>query len=505
MAGVRRTIVVAPHDDGGGGFAVLWRIVRALVHVADDHHTALDVYCFNSSVADGGQERLNELGRGMQQAHRAVFVPTDNLIRLPKDPRTAAVDGARIPDLLRDSVRPRWHEWPCEPNGIRAGRPLARRADRTAGGTAHRLFPNAATRLQSAEDVGPQSGHAANVRPASNAILQSPEGTSPSRFSPALWARVDLGISNGVPQLHRVARKHGFPSIEAGDWFFSVGLRGCMEESGVPPDVVASTERDLRMIEADEFAAREVWLVPYVAALTEYAHHVADGGLQMHVMNGLLWSGDPQPREGIVEWQAARQLRREIDRHVAASRGLTEDRARRVRVVYVVGGATGVWSGIIHKLSAEERRESVPAVIDLDRQGTAIAVLERGGGAFVSNALEPLSGEERHLATCRASDCGVTRTAGGVLGFAATRRAVLLADEPGHWLGRIQREQCVEAGICVTLSIGELLADPHAAIHRHADMLGTTSALDETVRASERLRVGAEREFSEYLWRTYLA
>jgi hypothetical protein len=441
VSSARKTIVLAPHDDGGGAFAVLWRIARALVHVADDHATALDIYVLNSSAADHGQARVNELARGSRQTHRALYVPTDNLIRLPKDPTTAGVDGARIPDVLRNSVRPRWHEWPSEPNRVRA----------------------------------------------------------------ELWTRVDLGLSNGVPQLHRLARRYGFPSIEAGDWFFSVGLRGCMEDSGVPPEVIASTEDDLRMIEADEFKAPEAWFAPYLAPVKIYTDHLANSAVRMRIMNGLLWSGDPVPAEGIVSWGAAQALRREIDRHLAAVRGLTADAVGRVRVVFIVGGATGVWSAIVEKVKAQERRETSAAVVDLDRHRASIALLERNGGEFVSEALQQLSGEERHLATCRASDCGVTRSAGGVLGFAATRRPVVLVDEPGHWLGRIQREQCLEAGICGTLQLGELLDDPHAAIQKKADTLARNSSLDEMARAAEKLPVGAEHDLATYLWKTYLS
>ena len=72
---------------------------------------------------------------------------------------------------------------------------------------------------------------------------------------PEWWQGVTLGISMGVPQLHRVAHHEGFPSIEVGDWFFSVGLRGCMQESFVSPEIIATTEPDLRVIEEDEFKA----------------------------------------------------------------------------------------------------------------------------------------------------------------------------------------------------------------------------------------------------------
>lgn len=110
----RRTVVFAPHDDGSGAFAVLSRLARALVRTADRKNYELHLYFLNSSVAaQDGPRRVNSLIRGMHNKHRAVFAPTDNLIWLPKDEQTLAVDGSRIPDVLRKWVRPLWHCWPC--------------------------------------------------------------------------------------------------------------------------------------------------------------------------------------------------------------------------------------------------------------------------------------------------------------------------------------------------------------------------------------------------------
>lgn len=199
----QRNIVFAPHDDGGGAFAVLCRLTRALINVANEKGYRLRLYFLNSSAAKGGQDRLNELTATAE--HEAFFLPTNNLIWLPKDETTAAVLGEQIPDILRKWVRPLWHSWPCEPNSP----------------------------------------------------IMKAERRKLRKLMPQLWENVALGISMGVPQLHRVARREGFPSIEVGDWFWSVGLRGCMQESFVPPDVTAATEPDLKMIEEDEFKARE--------------------------------------------------------------------------------------------------------------------------------------------------------------------------------------------------------------------------------------------------------
>lgn len=203
-----RNVVFAPHNDGRGAFAVLCRLARALVNVADKKGYQLHLYFLNSSAVDGGQDRLNDLTRRSKSNHDAFFVPTNNLIWLPKNETTAAVLGAQIPDILRKWVRPLWHSWPCEPNWIRPNLPVAQAGRRN---------------------------------------LQ--------KLIPQLWDNVALGISMGVPQLHRIARREAFPSVEVGDWFFSVGLRGCMQESFVPPDVIAATEPDLKMIEEDEFKA----------------------------------------------------------------------------------------------------------------------------------------------------------------------------------------------------------------------------------------------------------
>jgi hypothetical protein len=135
---------------------------------------------------------------------------------------------------------------------------------------------------------------------------------------------------------------------------------------------------------------------------------------------------------------------------------------------------------------------------------STLIFLEDGGEGFVSTVLEQIAYEERHLATCRASDLGITRSAGGVLGFAETRRPSVLLDEPGHWLGRIQREQCQEAGLCVVIPRGRFLKDPAGIIQGQAARLGTNSDLDQTVAAAANLPVGAELTLAEYLFETYL-
>jgi hypothetical protein len=464
---VERNVVFAPHDDGGGAFAVLCRLARALVNVADENGYQLHLYFLNSSAVKGGQDRLNDLTRRSKSKHDAFFVPTNNLIWLPKNEKTAAVLGEQIPDILRKWVRPLWHSWPCEPHWIRPNLPIARAARRD---------------------------------------LQ--------KLIPQLWGNVALGISMGVPQLHRVARREVFPSVEVGDWFFSVGLRGCMQESFVPPDVIAATEPDLKMIEEDEFKALEVWLTLHQAPLEAYKAHVARSPVTFNIMDGALWSGDLLPPEGIENWHVARELRNEINTHLSGIRNVPSDRVGHIRVAYIVTGMTGVWGGIVDALKTTKKRvtEQV-AVIDLDRGKGMITFLEDGGEEFVSTVLAQVAGEERHLATCRASDFGITRTAGGVLGFAETRRPSVLVDEPGHWLGRIQREQCHEAGLCVVIPLGrflESLVDKSLEnrgriIQEQADRLGTNSDLDQTAITAANLPVGAERKLAEYLFEMYIA
>jgi hypothetical protein len=93
-----RTVVFAPHDDGSGAFGVLCRLARALVRRADENKYALHLYFLNSSMADGGQELVNRLLVETENEHTAAFMPTDNLIRLPKDPQTGScVIGSQIP------------------------------------------------------------------------------------------------------------------------------------------------------------------------------------------------------------------------------------------------------------------------------------------------------------------------------------------------------------------------------------------------------------------------
>lgn len=251
---------------------MLCRLARALVNVADEKGCQLHLFFLNSSAAEGGQDRLNDLTQGLRSQHKAIYVPTDNFIWLPKDEKTAAVLGARIPDVLRKWIRPLWHSWPCEPNWIRPNLPVTKkpREDWSCSGEASEADPP-----KKWEELLTECG---NLR----------------KLISELWQNVVLGISMGVPQLHRVARQEAFPSVEVGDWFFSVGLRGCMQESFVPSDVIAATEPDLKMIEEDEFKAREAWLTLHQAPHKAYEAHLASSPVKFNMMTGAIWSGDAQ-------------------------------------------------------------------------------------------------------------------------------------------------------------------------------------------------------------------
>lgn len=221
-------------------------------------------------------------------------------------------------------------------------------------------------------------------------------------------------------------------------------------------------------------------------------------------MEGALWSGDPLPTEGIENWTVACDLRDEINQHLSRIRNVPSERVGDIRVAYIVTGRTGVWNGVVKALKSTQKRGTEVAVIDLDGGKGMITFLEDGGQGFVSTVLAQVAGEERHLATCRASDFGITRSAGGVLGFAETRRPSVLVDEPGHWLGRIQREQCYEAGLCVVIPLGKFLKNPGRIIQEQANRLGTNSDLDQTAIAAANLPVGAELQLAEYLSERYI-
>ncbi len=479
-----KTVVFSPHDDGSGAFYVLCRLARALVRVADKKGYRLHLFFLNSSMAKNGQMHLKALLGKRNKKHKAVLVPTDNLVWLPKDPKTVAVIGAQIPDVLRKWVRPLWHCWPCEPNWIRPNLSIMKGEDWS--------HPECADQIDSSDDKWEKV---------------STGWGKLKELTPQWWRGVALGISMGVPQLHRVARREGFPSVEVGDWFFSVGLRGCMQESFVPPDIIATTEHDLRMIEEDEFKAREVWLTLHQAPHQAYKAHVANSPVRFREMTGLLWTGDPPPPD-ITNWSLANKLRKEIDNDIS---GIRKQPAKGVqyRVGYIVTGTTGVWKGIVENLTNRKVNNSGEvAIIDLDRDNSTIKLLENGGQILKNTSLflskRKVPSEEMHLATCRASDFGITRTAGGVLGFAETRRPSVLVDEPGHWLGRIQRDQCREAGLCIVVPISGFLSNPAVTIQKQANKLGTNSDLDQTVQATEKLKVGAELDLAKYLFTTYI-
>lgn len=476
---ITRTVVFAPHDDGSGAFAVLSRLARALLRVANERGYELHIYFLNSSVAADGQARLNSLLNGMcnERRHQAILVPTDNLIWLPKDKETAAVMGARIPDILRKWVRPLWHSWPSTPNWIHSNLPVVNRDEWISIGDNNRMtFSKAKWNEKKLAWWGLGD------------------------LTPQWWHGVTLGISMGVPQLHRIALREGFPSVEVGDWFFSVGLRGCMEESLVSQEIIARTEPDLKMIEEDEFKASEVWLTLYQAPRQAYKAHVANSSVKFNEMEGFLWTGDPPPN--IKNWQLAIDLRKALDDDLSEIRG-----AQTKYIGYIVPGTTSVWNDIVEKLNSRKIRISdQAAILDLNRDNSTITLLENGGQKLnrASDVLLTTHSEEMHLAVCRASDFGITRTAGGVLGFAETQRPSILIDEPGHWLGRIQRDQCREAGLCVVVPITEFLHDPASTIQKQADRLNTDSDLDRIAAIASKLRVGVEQDLAEYLFDTYI-
>jgi hypothetical protein len=458
------------------------RLARALILAADKKQCPLELYFLYSTEAKSAQSNLdNLLGPPLTLPHTAVFVPTDNLIWLPKDEEKESVAGARIPDVLRKWVRPLWQYWPCDPTWI---------------------SPNLA-RSERKRWIDPESYKVDCSKNPKWRTLSSKWRTL-RELTPPWWRTIALGISMGVPQLHRVARREGFASIEVGDWFFSVGLRGCMEECSVPPDVIATTEPDLRMIAEDEFKAREFWPTLFQAPYEAYKAHLADSPVGFREMTGILWTGDPLPND-YPDWRIAADLRGAIDNDVYDIRGTKAD-----CVACILTGKTGVWDKIVKKLlelPVHQDGKDV-AVIDVDR-GTGEITLLEGGGKTLPTASSHLQGkvlaEERRLATSCASDFGIARSAGGVLSLAATHRASVFVDEPGHWLGRIQREQCHKAGLCVIESINQFRNDPYGAIQRQSQQIrNPDSPLARTAVAAARWRPGAERDLAEYLLETYV-
>jgi len=510
MDNCKKTIVFAPHDDGGGAFGVLCRLARALVRVVNEPE--MHLYFLNSSQAASGQDRLNELTR--DTPHEAFFVPTNNLIWLPKDEEKGIVIGEQIPDILRKWVRPLWHSWPCEPNWIHPNLPIMRRKDW--------IYPEPQNKTGSPGETGKRDGTREEKMSGwrkrrdlkgRNPESQNKTGSSEETWEEKMtgwrklqdlnWKGVALGISMGVPQLHRVARQEGFPSVEVGDWFFSVGLRGCMQESFVPPEIIATTEPDLRMIEKDEFKAREVWLTLYQAPHRAYKAHVANSPVKFNEMDGILWTGGDSFDLEKEKWKLAEDLEYKIRQEIKA---LRKSREKPKHVAYIIPGDTGVWKGVIEKLNKQSKEQDATkvAIIKLERNG-AITLFEDGGKTLgTESLLEGVLTEERRLATARASDFGVVRSAGGVLCFAAAHRPSVFVDEPGHWLGRIQREQCQDAGLCVVVPIEEFRDNPAEAIQKQADKLNTNSYLDQTAKTAENLQVGAEKDLAEYLFKTYI-
>lgn len=476
-----KTIVLAPHDDGSGAFAVLCRLARALINYADNQGFTLRLYFLNSSEAQGGQDQLNELVEGMNLKHSVCFVPTDNLIRLPKIPEKAAVAGEKIPEILTKWVRPLWYCWPCEPNWIHSNQPVVDREK----------WMNLDSR---------ESGRNYFSKPK---LKGKALGWGKVRdLTDDWWRNVDLGISMGVPQLHRLARKSGFPSIEVGDWFFSLGLQGCMENSGVAPEVISGTKGILEMIRDDEFKAKEYWSTLFQTPRQAYQEHLANSSIPFKEMSGLLWTGDTPPQD-MTNWPLAKELRNVLNSDISNLR-----RTGVNRIACVIPGSTGVWTSIANKLKQRHLQQGNHdvAIIYIDRNTGAVSLLEDNGKILqnASKFLKSVIVEERVLAVSRASDFGIARSAGGALSFITTQRPAAFIDEPGHWLGDIQREQCIRAGLCVGVSIDDFRTDPEKIIQNLARQLeDPDGALVQTAREAAKLTVGAEYNLAQYLFETY--
>ena len=473
MVDTIRTVVFAAHDDGNGAFAVLCRIARALARVAWQGGCRLQMYFLNSSAASGGQARLDSAIENTG-GHEAIYVPVDNLITIPKDPSGARVDASRIRPMLRDKVRPGWPYWPCWPGWI--------------------------TRKWSTEE-------GANIH-----WDEMPDMTSD------WWRGVDLGISMGVPQLHRRAREARIPSVEVGDMVFSVVLSGCLldaEGPGRTPPCPRLDEPDLNMIARDELLAYEVSLTHLQAPEQAYKIYLQNSGVPCGVMDGLLWTGDEPPSD-LETWGPGCTVRAALEADITRLRSHTDQDSAvspERTIVYVVGGMTGVWRDIVKKLCDRPRQDvNAAATVKLDRKRRAVVLLEgHGEGQTLSQASEAIGAlpdEAAHLAVTAASDLCFTRSAGGILGAVQTRRPSVFVAEPGHWLGRMQKEQLQDAGLCVTIEAGsaefkEFLRNPGRVMEGHARQVGS-GELKRVQEATRKVRVGAETGLAKHLFDIYL-
>lgn len=218
------TVLFAAHDDGSGGFYTLLKLAKAMWdtvrNAGKNPQKELMLLFVNSSASNGPTDVAQAFGSS------GIYLRTDNLIRLPKDP---SVGGVR-PDGLLSVVQ---------------------------------------------KVAGRMDSWAATI-PWQNAIR--PNGTRING-----WVDIDLAISMGVPWAHREAWRVGTHSIEVGDMCWSLVLGGSLEMANRSTSFARNV---LARVAKCELLATEAWLLPFATPI-EYVEHFASGGVPVNWLPGV--------------------------------------------------------------------------------------------------------------------------------------------------------------------------------------------------------------------------
>jgi hypothetical protein len=241
---MKKTILLAPHDDGFGAFSTMCSLARALQARAPKE-IQLQLIFLTGRDETGIKKLAEDLKKDQDLVivnPHLVTVKGGLLYEIARAPETGNVDPPRILEVLKriSVMAPDWDiNWnECKAHG---------------------------------------DGKCALT-----------------------WDSIDLCISMGVPWLHRAARRHNKPSIELGDTCVSLILRGCLEEGGL---LTPFANRILDDVAENELMAGEAWLLPF-AAPPVYENHFALGGVPVNWLPGLFGTREPGAQQKAKDLRA---------------------------------------------------------------------------------------------------------------------------------------------------------------------------------------------------------
>ncbi|MEZ5403279.1 MAG: glycosyltransferase [Bryobacteraceae bacterium] len=278
--------------------------------------------------------------------------------------------------------------------------------------------------------------------PASRARLDrySTYRTTYARAAAPYVAGADLVIEMGVPPLAASATV-----VTVLDHAWSVTMRE-----------IAGEHRALADIENDERRTRSVFLFPAPITGGEFERYWRGTGADVTVLTGVFGGGEPGIRKAVRR---------------------TLEIPSRARCVFVSGGGSGVWNGVLRRLvaasvNATDRYTVVHAPGEAAHHGLRMRKTQAAGGWSVAHCslgrvifIGHLHGAT-HSAITAAADLMVTRAGGGTVNDAIAHRVpLLLMDEPGHWQVERIRQQAEAAGIARTLPLTLFRRQPGRIAH----------------------------------------